>query len=117
MGRRRRRGWLPADQTASAGLGRCLQSRSPSPPFAPRLAAGWVEQHKALKPGNAELQAALDEWMGEFEAEEERRRAEALAVQQDDGWTLVQRHKVRRRGGLLDECAMGACIVCAWGGE
>jgi hypothetical protein len=76
-----------------------------------------VEQHKALKPGNAELQAALDEWMEEFEAEEERRRAEALAVQQDDGWTLVQRHKVRRRGGLLDECAMGACIVCAWGGE
>ena len=47
-----------------------------------------------MKPGNAELQAALDEWMAEFEAEEEARRAAALAVQQDDGWTLVQRHKV-----------------------
>jgi hypothetical protein len=66
------------------------------------VTAGWVEQHKALKPGNAELQAALDEWMEEFEAEEERRRAEALAVQQDDGWTLVQRHKVRTGGLLLE---------------
>lgn len=63
---------------------------SPSPP----AAAAWVEEHKAQKPGNAELQAELDEWMAEWEEEEARRRAEALAAQQDEGWTVVQRHKV-----------------------
>lgn len=52
-----------------------------------------MEEHKALKPGNGELQAALDEWMEEWEAEEERKRQEALRAQEDDGWTVVQRHK------------------------
>ena len=58
-----------------------------------------MERHKEEKPGNAELQEALDEWMEEFEAEEERRRAEALRSQEEDGWTVVQRHKVRGRAG------------------
>ncbi|EFN54303.1 hypothetical protein CHLNCDRAFT_53102 [Chlorella variabilis] len=57
----------------------------------------WVEEHKALKPGNAELQQALDEWMEEWEAEEERRRAEAVKAQEEDGWTVVQRHKASGR--------------------
>lgn len=52
-----------------------------------------MEEHKALKPGNGELQAALDEWMEEWEAEEEHKRQEALKAQEDDGWTVVQRHK------------------------
>jgi len=59
-----------------------------------------VEQHKALKPGNGELQAALDEWMEEWEEEEARRREEALQAQEDDGWTVVQRHKVGRWGAV-----------------
>jgi inositol hexakisphosphate/diphosphoinositol-pentakisphosphate kinase/ribosomal RNA-processing protein 7 len=65
----------------------------------PSFHAAWVEEHKALKPGNTELQQALDEWMEGWEAEEERRRAEALKAQEDDGWTVVQRHKVCWRGG------------------
>lgn len=73
--------------------------------------AGWVEAHKALKPGNAELQAALDEWMEEWEEEEARRRAAALAAQEDDGWTVVQRHKVGAgwlgAGGAAEE--VGGC--------
>lgn len=57
-----------------------------------------MEGHKALKPGNGELQAALDEWMEEWEAAEAARREAALAVQEDEGWTVVQRHKVGGRG-------------------
>jgi hypothetical protein len=64
-------------------------SLPPSPP-----PAAWVEGHKALKPGNGELQAALDEWMEEWEAAEAAAREAAEAAQQDDGWTVVQRHKV-----------------------
>jgi hypothetical protein len=59
------------------------------------LVAAWVEEHKALKPGNATLQQALDEWVADWEAEEERRRAEALKAHEEDGWTVVQRHKAR----------------------
>lgn len=53
-----------------------------------------MEAHKAEKPGNAELQAQLDAWMEEFEEEEAARKREALASMEDDGWTVVQRHKV-----------------------
>lgn len=50
--------------------------------------------HKGLTPGNADLQEALDAWTEEFEAEEELRRKEALVAMEDEGWTVVQRHKV-----------------------
>ena len=66
--------------------------------------AGWVEQHKALTPGNSELQKALDAWTEEFEAEEERRRQEALKAMEDEGWTVVQRHKVGRRRCRESRC-------------
>ncbi len=55
-----------------------------------------MEQHKAQTPGNAELQRALDAWTEQFEADEERRRQEALQAMEDEGWTVVQRHKVGR---------------------
>jgi hypothetical protein len=69
-------------------LKRCLL------PVCPLVTAAWVDEHKALTPGNNELQQALDEWMEDWEAEEERRKAELLKSQEDDGWTVVQRHKV-----------------------
>jgi hypothetical protein len=59
--------------------------------------AAWVEAHKSLKPGNATLQRALDDWMAAFEEEEERRRAAAAAAMEEEGWTVVARHKGRKK--------------------
>jgi RNA recognition motif. (a.k.a. RRM, RBD, or RNP domain) len=56
----------------------------------------WVEAHKLLKPGNVELQRQLDEWTAAYEAAEEARKLEAMANMEDEGWTVVQRHKVIR---------------------
>ena len=39
-------------------------------------------------------QAALDEWMAEWEVEDAARRAAALKANEEEGWTVVQRHKV-----------------------
>lgn len=83
---------------------RILQSRptptTPPAPLAP--AAAWVEQHKALTPGNNELQQQLDAWVASFEEEEERRKQEALKAMEDEGWTVVQRHKVGRGRGMQE---------------
>ncbi|GAB4821958.1 hypothetical protein N2152v2_009004 [Parachlorella kessleri] len=81
-------------QAAAKGLIQQVQLPEPSAPFGLKA---WVEQHKALTPGNSELQKALDAWTEEFEAEEERRRQEALRAMEDEGWTVVQRHKGRKK--------------------
>lgn len=57
----------------------------------------WVKRHKALKPGNAVLQRQLDTWMDEYEEREARKKEAALAAMEDDGWTVVQRHKGRKK--------------------
>lgn len=77
----------------------------------------WVESHKSEKPGNDVLQAELDRWMEEYEAEEEEKRRKALEASQEDGWTVVQRHKGRKKsssdGGKAGPTVVGAVAVAA----
>ncbi|KAI7841347.1 hypothetical protein COHA_004965 [Chlorella ohadii] len=89
----------------ATGKRRAVELQLPEPPEPHGLKA-WVEEHRALKPGNAELQAsgaaaalraALDEWMAEWEAEDAARRAAALKANEEEGWTVVQRHKGRKK--------------------
>ena len=56
-----------------------------------------VETHKAMSPGNAKLQKQLDNWIAEFEDEEERKRKAADEAAADDGWTLVTKGAGRKR--------------------
>jgi ribosomal RNA-processing protein 7 len=80
----------------AAAKGKIAEIDLPAP-SGPRGLKAWVEAHKAEKPGNAELQRRLDAWMEEWEAEEERKKAASLAAMQEDGWTVVQRHKGRKK--------------------
>ncbi|KAF6266678.1 ribosomal RNA-processing protein 7-domain-containing protein [Scenedesmus sp. NREL 46B-D3] len=57
----------------------------------------WVAQHKARRPGNAELQKQLDDWMEAHEAAEAAREAAQQAAMAEDGWTVVVRSKGRKR--------------------
>lgn len=57
----------------------------------------WVNAHKAQKPGNTVLEKQLDEWMEAYEEREAKEKAEALNAMQEDGWTVVQRYKGRKK--------------------
>lgn len=57
----------------------------------------WVKQHKAMKPGNAVLQRRLDVWMEDYEDKEKKEKEAALKAMEEDGWTVVQRHKGRKK--------------------
>lgn len=59
----------------------------------------WVEQHKQMYTINTNkvLQKQLDAWMEEFEEREAREKEQALAAMEDDGWTVVKRHKGRKK--------------------
>jgi hypothetical protein len=73
----------------------------------------WVNAHKAQKPGNVELQRQLDEWMEDYEAEEERRKMSAMAAMEEDGWTVVQRHKGRKKNTSESGVTVGAVAAAA----
>ena len=50
------------------------------------------------RPGEKKTQERIDEWFAEFEAEEQRKAAEAAALaNQDDGWTVVEAKRGRRK--------------------
>lgn len=93
----------------AAAKGRTVQLDVPPPSGL----KGWVEAHKAQKPGNAELQRQLDVWTEEFEAEEERRKAAALAAMEEDGWTVVQRHRGRKKNTSESGTTVGAVAAGA----
>ena len=83
------------------------------PPVGAHGLKAWVVAHKAEKPGNNELQQQLDDWMEEFEAEEERRKTEARAAMEEDGWTVVQRHKGRKKNTSESGVTVGAVAAAA----
>jgi hypothetical protein len=83
------------------------------PPPGPQGLKAWVEAAKAEKPGNSALQRRLDQWMAEYEAEEESRRAAALAAMEEDGWTVVQRHKGRKKNTGEGGITVGAVAAAA----
>lgn len=84
-----------------------------SPPDGPQGLKAWVEAHKAQKPGNAELQRRLDEWMEDYEVEEERRKTEAMTAMEEDGWTVVQRHKGRKKNTSDTGVTVGGVAAAA----
>mmetsp|Transcript_12655 Transcript_12655/g.22594 ORF Transcript_12655/g.22594 Transcript_12655/m.22594 type:complete len:165 (-) Transcript_12655:539-1033(-) len=57
----------------------------------------WVADHKAQTPGNEVLKENIDNWIANFEAEEEERQRAKLAAVAGDGWTVVVRSKGRKR--------------------
>ncbi|GIL93679.1 hypothetical protein Vretifemale_21082, partial [Volvox reticuliferus] len=57
----------------------------------------WVHEHKAARPGNDVLQRQIDDWMDDFDAEQERKARERQAAMGEDGWTVVARAKGRKR--------------------
>jgi hypothetical protein len=73
----------------------------------------WVEAHKAQKPGNAEMQRQLDEWMEDYEAAEQRKKEEAIQAMEGDGWTVVERHKGRKKSASATGTAVGAVAAAA----
>lgn len=65
----------------------------------------WVLEHKAAYNINTNrvLQKQLDAWMEEFEEREAKEKEEALNKMEDDGWTVVRRHKGRKKN--VDEAS------------
>lgn len=59
----------------------------------------WVQQHKEMYTINTNkvLQNHLDEWMDAFDKREAQEKEEALSKMEDDGWTVVRRHKGRKK--------------------
>lgn len=66
---------------------------------------GWVNDHKETYTINTNgvLQKRLDAWMEDFEDREARDKEDALKNMEDDGWTVVRRHKGRKKN--VDEAS------------
>ena len=76
---------------------------------------GMVEAHKASYPGNGVLQKQLDDWMVEFEQEEERKRVEAENAAAEDGWTVVTKGAGRKRkSGACSDAQQVCGLSIAW---
>ncbi|GLI60389.1 hypothetical protein VaNZ11_002535 [Volvox africanus] len=84
----------------------------------------WVHEHKAARPGNDVLQRQVDDWMDEFDAEQEHKARERQAAMGEDGWTVVTRAKGRKRtreddgvkvmtGGVATNAAAAAAAAAA----
>ncbi|MEW5302884.1 MAG: hypothetical protein WDW38_004010 [Sanguina aurantia] len=57
----------------------------------------WVQEYKQQRPGNAVLQKQLDDWMGAYEAAEEKKKRDKQQAMGEDGWTVVVRSKGRKK--------------------
>eukprot|EP00884_Botryococcus_braunii_P005946 jgi/Botrbrau1/15352/Bobra.0289s0007.1 len=90
----------------TAKEGHVMQLTLP-PPDRPCGLRGWVEEHKAVFPGNEVLKEKLDAWTVAYEAEEARRKAETSA---DEGWTVVER-KPGRKKSKGDGISVGAVAL------
>ncbi|GLC33919.1 hypothetical protein PLESTB_000817900 [Pleodorina starrii] len=91
---------------------------------APAGVKAWVHEFKAARPGNDVLQRQIDDWMDEFDAEQERKARERQAAMGEDGWTVVVRAKGRKRtreedgvkvmtGGVAVNAAAAAAAAAA----
>ncbi|GFR53035.1 hypothetical protein Agub_g15727, partial [Astrephomene gubernaculifera] len=95
---------------------------------APMGVKAWVHEHKAARPGNEVLQQQVDDWMDEYDEEQERKARERQAAMGGDGWTVVVRAKGRKRtreeggvtvvtGGVAAGAAAAAAAAAAKEGE
>ncbi|KAL2649671.1 hypothetical protein R1flu_017799 [Riccia fluitans] len=57
----------------------------------------WLADYRAKRPGLAALQKAVDDFMAEFDAREEKAKVQRMAAAQEEGWTLVTGNKGRKK--------------------
>ncbi len=89
-------------QTAEKGRVKAFHRIPRKEPFGLKA---WVQQHKERYTINTNkvLQKQLDSWMEEYEEREAREKEQAMAAMEDDGWTVVKRHKGRKKN--VDEAS------------
>lgn len=58
------------------------------------------------------LPTQIDEWMDEFDAEQEQKARDKQAAMGEDGWTVVVRAKVRQQSRVAVEGLLCLCGVC-----
>lgn len=69
--------------------------QQPAGPFGLKA---WVAQHKGVyNRGSQQLSQELDAWLERHERTEQRRKEEQAASLEAEGWTVVQRHKGRKK--------------------
>ncbi|KAH7440990.1 hypothetical protein KP509_03G019700 [Ceratopteris richardii] len=57
----------------------------------------WLSEYHNQRPGLHVLQQRIDEFIADFEAREERARQERETAAAEEGWTVVTRHKGRKK--------------------
>lgn len=57
----------------------------------------WLSDYHSKRPGFHALQQQIDEFITNFEAREEKARQEREAATAEEGWTLVEHHKGRKK--------------------
>lgn len=80
----------------NAGIGQVVEYLLPEPEGAYGL-KGWVQEHKAQRPGNEVLQQQLDAWMLSFEESEKRKLEAQQSAMDEEGWTVVVKSKGRKK--------------------
>ena len=80
------------------------------PPDSTARAVGlesWVADFRDAAPGPERLQQRIDSWWTEFEAETARNEAAGKANASDDGWTVVEAKRGRRKTNDGDGTTVG----------
>ena len=80
------------------------------PPDSTARAVGlesWVNDFRDAAPGPERLQQRIDSWGTEFEAETARNEAAGKANASDDGWTVVEAKRGRRKTNDGDGTTVG----------
>lgn len=62
----------------------------------------WLADYHSKRPGLRVLQQQIDDCITNFEAQEEKARKEREAAAEEEGWTVVQHHKGRKKTADLD---------------
>lgn len=57
----------------------------------------WLSEYHSKRPGFHVLQQQIDDYIADFEAQEEKARQEREAAAAEEGWTVVEHHKGRKK--------------------
>eukprot|EP00250_Pteridium_aquilinum_P019860 c24609_g1_i2 orf=260-892(+) len=57
----------------------------------------WLSDYHSKRPGFHALQQQIDDYIADFEAQEEKARQEREALAAEEGWTVVEHHKGRKK--------------------
>lgn len=62
----------------------------------------WLADYHSKRPGFHVLQQRIDKFVADFEATEEKERKEREAAAAEEGWTVVEHHKGRKKTADLE---------------